>query len=51
MTHRPDWHNYEVEPDRIVRRKRVPFWREALLVSAAFLAAYSIALALFLWGW
>ncbi|MDH4993026.1 hypothetical protein QEZ48_19615 [Aquamicrobium lusatiense] len=51
MTHRRDWHNYEVEPDRIVRRKRVPFWREFATVCAAFLAVYSIVLALFLWGW
>lgn len=51
MTHRPDWHDYEVEPDRIVRRKRIPFWREFAFICALLLAAYSVALSVFMWGW
>lgn len=43
--------DYEVEPDRIVRRKRVPFWREFAFGCALMLAAYSVALALVMWGW
>lgn len=53
MTHRPDWHDYEVEPDRIVRRKRdqKEFWCGLVMACAIGLAAYSIAFALFMWGW
>ncbi|TDR28924.1 hypothetical protein [Aquamicrobium defluvii] len=44
--------DYEVEPDRIVvRRKPFPFWRYFAFGCALVLAAYSVALAVFVWGW
>lgn len=64
MTHRPDWHDYEVEPDRIVvrREKRLETASEAVSLAVSVFLAFAITLgaiclavlvglALFIWGW
>lgn len=60
MTHRPDWHDYEVEPDRIVRRNApadnmITIAVSVFLAFAITLGAICLAvlagLALFIWGW
>lgn len=63
MTRRPDWHDYEVEPDRIVRRdRRLDTVSEAISLAVSVFFAFAITLgaiclavlvglALFFWGW
>jgi len=60
---RPDWHDYEVEPDRIVRRdKRFHAACDAVSLAVSVFLAFAITLgavclavlvglALFIWGW
>ncbi len=54
MTHRPDWHDYEVEPDRIVRRgvSADQMISNAAVIAVAFAATLgAICVALLIWGW